>query len=54
VEVVLKLTGQRTESIYRRCAIVSEAELWEATLKLMGKGTGKGDAVPVDSRRLTP
>ena len=41
----MKLTGHRTESIYRRYAIVSDAELREATLKLMGKGTGQGTSI---------
>jgi integrase len=52
--VAMKLTGHRTESVYRRYAIVSDAELRDATLRLMGKGTGKVDVPAVDSRRVTP
>jgi hypothetical protein len=34
--VAMKLTGHKTESVYRRYAIVSDADLREATRKLTG------------------
>jgi integrase len=38
--VAMKLTGHKTESIYRRYAIVSDADLQEATRKLTGTISG--------------
>ena len=38
--VAMKLTGHKTESIYRRHAIVSDADIQEATRKLTGTITG--------------
>lgn len=38
--VATKVTGHRTESVYRRYAIVSDAELREAARKLTGTITG--------------
>src|SRR5262249_5245428 len=38
--VAMKITGHRTESVYRRYAIVSAAELREATARLTGTITG--------------
>ncbi len=40
--VAMRITGHRTESVYRRYAIVSEADLMEATRKLSVMGTGTG------------
>jgi hypothetical protein len=34
----MKLTGHRTEAVYRRYAIVSEADLAEAVKKLSSRG----------------
>jgi hypothetical protein len=36
----MKITGHRTESIYKRYAIVSDADLQEATRKLTGTFLG--------------
>jgi hypothetical protein len=38
--VAMKITGHRTESIYKRYAIVSDADLQEATRKLTGTFLG--------------
>jgi integrase len=38
--VAMKITGHRTESVYRRYAIVSDADLREAARKLTGTITG--------------
>ena len=38
--VAMKITGHRTEAVYRRYAIVSEAELRGASMKLAGTITG--------------
>jgi hypothetical protein len=38
--VAMKLTGHRTEAVYRRYAIVSDADLQEAAKKLTGTFTG--------------
>jgi integrase len=53
--VATKLTGHKTEAVFRRYAIVSDADLREAALRLTGahghvSGTFKGGAV--DSRSL--
>ena len=55
--VAMKITGHRTESVYNRYAIVSDADLREATKKLVGAaerrstGTFSGTS---DRVRLTP
>jgi hypothetical protein len=42
----MKLTGHKTESVYRRYAIVSDADLREAARKLAGTFSGTFDQVP--------
>jgi len=44
----MKLTGHKTENIYRRYAIVSDADLQEATRKLAGTSTGTSTLAKVD------
>ncbi len=46
--VAMKLTGHKTESVYRRYAIVSDADLQEASRKLAGTNTGTVGQIPVD------
>jgi integrase len=46
--VAMKLTGHKTESVYRRYAIVSDADLKEATRKLTGTIAGTVTLSPVD------
>jgi hypothetical protein len=48
--VAMKLTGHKTESVYRRYAIVSDADLREATQRLMGTFSGPLGAPRVDAR----
>ena len=44
--VATKLTGHRTEAVYRRYAIVSDADLRAATLRLSAPGTPGVEAIP--------
>lgn len=48
--VVMKITGHKTESVYRRYPIVSDADLQEATRKLMGTNAGTMRASSLDAR----
>jgi hypothetical protein len=48
------ITGHKTESVYRRYAIVSDADLQEAACRLAGTFPGTGTPTAVDSPRLTP
>ena len=50
----MKITGHKTESVYRRYAIVSDADLQEATRRLVGTFPGTIAAPPLDSREVTP
>ncbi|MBI2555434.1 MAG: hypothetical protein HYV92_13680 [Candidatus Rokubacteria bacterium] len=47
--VAMKLTGHKTESVYRRYAIVSDAELQEAFRRLAGTFSGHTGHRSVDS-----
>ena len=42
--VAMKLTGHKTESVYRRYAIVSSGDLADAPRKLRSTGSGSGKA----------
>jgi hypothetical protein len=48
--VAIKLTGHKTESVYRRYAIVNDADLREATQRLMGTFPGTLSVGRVDER----
>jgi hypothetical protein len=49
----MKITGHRTEAVYRRDAIVSEADLREAVQKLDGYIHGDSRRGALDERRAT-
>ena len=51
--VAMKITGHKTESVYRRYAIVSDADLQEAARKLAGTIPGTVGTVGVDSGVVT-
>ena len=46
--VAMKITGHKTESVYRRYAIVSDADLQAATQKLTGTNPGTNTLSSVD------
>ncbi len=48
--VAMKLTGHKTENVYRRYAIVSPADLRAAAEKLSGDNPGDNRRVPVETR----
>lgn len=55
--VAMKLTGHRTEAVYRRYAIVNDNDLREAVLKLgaaQGHNSGHSGPTTLDSRSVTP
>ena len=49
--VAMKLTGHKTESVYRRYAIVSDADLQDATRKLTGTFSGTSGKVGLTPTR---
>ena len=51
--VATKLTGHKTEAVYRRYAIVSDADLKAAALRLDGYNPGDNRGVSVDARPLS-
>jgi integrase len=51
--VAMKLTGHKTENVYRRYAIVSDAELKDAARKLAGTFSGTPATPMVESRVLS-
>jgi hypothetical protein len=51
--VAMTRTGHTTESIHRRCAMISDADLREATARLMGTCSGTPAPARVDSEVAT-
>jgi integrase len=51
--VATKLTGHKTEAVYRRYAIVSDSDLREASLRLTGTIPGTVSTRSVDGVRVT-
>ncbi len=51
--VAMKITGHRTEAVYRRYAIVSDADLKEAARKLTGTFSGTSATTMIESRVLS-
>jgi hypothetical protein len=53
--VAMKITGHRTEAVYRRYAIVSDADLQEAARRLTGTipGTNAGSDAILAARETT-
>jgi integrase len=52
--VAMKITGHKTEAVYRRYAIVSDADLREATARLTGTFPGTSGVAAVDGRSVSP
>ena len=48
LSMAMKITGHKTESVYRRYAIVSDADLQAATQKLTGTNPGTNTLSSVD------
>ena len=51
--VAMKVSGHKTESIYRRYAIVSESDIQDATARLLGHNYGHSSTAPVDSTSVS-
>jgi integrase len=51
--VAMKITGHKTESVYRRYAIVSDADLQETARKLAGTFPGTISTASLDSPSAT-
>jgi integrase len=51
--VAMKLTGHKTENVYRRYAIVSPADLRAAALKLSGDVSGDSRPAAIETRRAS-
>jgi hypothetical protein len=51
--VEMKIAGHKTESVYRRDAIVSDADLQEAARKLAGTIPGTATVRGVDAEPIT-
>ncbi len=51
--VAMKMTGHKTESVYRRYAIVSDADLQEASRKLAGTISGTAAHPTLDTLQVT-
>jgi integrase len=51
--VAMKLTGHKTENVYRRYAIVSPADLRAAALKLSGEIPGDNKVVALETRSVS-
>jgi hypothetical protein len=51
--VAMKLTGHRTENVYRRYAIVSPADLRAAALKLADDIPGDNRKASLETRRVS-
>ncbi len=49
----MKITGHRTEAVYRRYAVVSEADLREALQKLDSYIYGDSRRAALDDRRVS-
>jgi len=52
--VATKITGHRTESVYRRYAIVSDADLPEAALTMTGTIPSTVTPAAIDTAGATP
>lgn len=51
--VAMKITGHKTQSVYRRYAIVSDADLQEASRRITGIVSGMVATSDVDGRRAS-
>lgn len=51
--VAMKISGHKTESIYRRYAIVSESDIQDATRRLLGHNLGTLPSPSVDTSRVS-